>query len=375
MVAALSMLAIVAGCGKHQVVSTDASTELAPDVDGASLGLPERAPALLADPPSSPAPAPARATGCTAGLPCARRVSCDAARCPREPAWAIEELALGGTFACARYANGGVWCAGTEVAAVAGVKNVSRLVAGSGSHACVLSEGAVLCWGVGESGQLGNGRLESTATPERVRGLADATIIAAGNSHSCAATKTGGVMCWGKNDEGQLGDGTKENRVEPVAVKGVTKVKALALGFRQSCAVKADGGIVCWGRQGGPKGEPRTIAGLALVDELTAMRTDTCARSARTVSCFGTIFGREPSAIPELSSSTHIASDGYDVCGLRSGGRVTCFNAARRESYELDQGAGSPGAKLLAGGTCVIRSDDAVACTKLSVMASKLEQL
>jgi alpha-tubulin suppressor-like RCC1 family protein len=58
------------------------------------------------------------------------------------------------------------------------------------------------------------------ATSEVV-GLTDVIHVAAGGWHVCAALSTGTVSCWGLNNTGQLGDGTSTNRSIPVQVLNV----------------------------------------------------------------------------------------------------------------------------------------------------------
>ena len=76
-------------------------------------------------------------------------------------------------------------------AAVAPVGTVA-LSAGT-SHTCALTEaGGILCWGLGDRGQLGNGAGTTSARPVPVSGFgSDAVAVAAGRFHSCGLT-TGG---------------------------------------------------------------------------------------------------------------------------------------------------------------------------------------
>ncbi|KAK6633110.1 hypothetical protein RUM43_012854 [Polyplax serrata] len=74
-------------------------------------------------------------------------------------------------------------------------------------HTLILTEsGCVLSFGNGSRGQLGNGALNSTATPVQVGPLEGLKIIkiAAGNWHSCAITDAGDLCTWGWNNFGQL---------------------------------------------------------------------------------------------------------------------------------------------------------------------------
>jgi serine/threonine-protein kinase len=79
-------------------------------------------------------------------------------------------------------------------------------------HACALRRsGRISCWGRNEFGAVG----DDTMGPSTVRlnaadalGIDDAVGLALGGAHSCARLRNGGVLCWGVNNYGQLGDGT-----------------------------------------------------------------------------------------------------------------------------------------------------------------------
>jgi alpha-tubulin suppressor-like RCC1 family protein len=62
---------------------------------------------------------------------------------------------------------------------------------------------------------------DDSATPVAVVSLPAVTEIAGGGFHTCAAGEDGAVLCWGSNDSGQLGDGTTTNRSMPMPVAGV----------------------------------------------------------------------------------------------------------------------------------------------------------
>jgi len=81
-----------------------------------------------------------------------------------------------------------------------------------------METGGVRCWGLNNSGQLGDGTNTSNYTTGDV--LTGVRAIAAGYSHTCALMETGGVRCWGANLYGQLGDGGGPVRSTPVQVVG-----------------------------------------------------------------------------------------------------------------------------------------------------------
>ena len=75
-------------------------------------------------------------------------------------------------------------------AAGAAVPTGPGSVAAGGAHACALAAGqTVKCWGLNNSGQLGNGKSGNgliSKTPVSVVGLKSAIAVTAGDSHSCA---------------------------------------------------------------------------------------------------------------------------------------------------------------------------------------------
>jgi hypothetical protein len=101
---------------------------------------------------------------------------------------------------------------------VVGVSDaVEVVVAGGGfrtSTACALeSDGDVLCWGHGASGELGR-RVPGSLVAAPVDGLDDATSIAATNGTFCANSASRGLVCWGDDWLGSLGRGA----VRPVTI-------------------------------------------------------------------------------------------------------------------------------------------------------------
>ena len=75
------------------------------------------------------------------------------------------------------------------------------------------------CWGMGTSGQLGNGNTASSALPVQVLGLTEATQVTGGESHTCALA-SGQVWCWGDDSNGALGNGVSSGTAAvPVQVQ------------------------------------------------------------------------------------------------------------------------------------------------------------
>ena len=100
-----------------------------------------------------------------------------------------------------------------------GLSSGSFAFLGGGTHFCVLTFAfAAKCWGNNGYGQLGNGTTANQSVQVQVSGLAsNITAITAGGYHTCALTASGVAKCWGLNDSGQLGNGT--NLTSPTAVE------------------------------------------------------------------------------------------------------------------------------------------------------------
>ncbi len=128
------------------------------------------------------------------------------------------------------------------------------MVASAERSTCALTRtGSVLCWGANEVGQLGNGAPSSNPNPAPivVSNLTDATALWAGRRHACAVRKSGAVVCWGAGSRGQLGDGQSRGDAgaQPsfVSVSGITNAIGVGAGGEHSCAPTKTNAVLCWG--------------------------------------------------------------------------------------------------------------------------------
>src|SRR5256886_112853 len=240
--------------------------------------------------------------------------------------------------------------------AVRGLTTATRVVTGD-SHTCaLLGDGTVQCWGVGDSGQRGDGTFNNISTvPVAVVGLSNAVAVAARGYHSCALLGDGTVWCWGRNVDGQLGNGTRApvdcspgscGSSTPVRVGGITGAAAVIAGGYHTCALFGDGTAQCWGRNDdGQLGDgtfttsstPVPVGGLTGAAAVSGGFYHTCALLGDgTVQCWGrnaegqlgdgtTIGSRVPGRVAGLPSATAVSGGFQHTCALLSDGTVQCW--------------------------------------------------
>ena len=198
----------------------------------------------------------------------------------------LTQIVAGTNFTCALSTAGAVYCWGlgtsgqlgdstnassdvpVAVTATSGTPlygvTVTEIDAGSASVCALSSAGAVYCWGLGTSGQLGDGTTTSSDVPVAVTATSGTplyqvtvTQISAGGSSVCALSSAGVVYCWGRGTSGQLGNGTATSSDVPVAVTATSgtplyqvTVTQISVGGSSVCAVSSTGVAYCWGAGG-----------------------------------------------------------------------------------------------------------------------------
>jgi Regulator of chromosome condensation (RCC1) repeat len=116
-----------------------------------------------------------------------------------------------------------------------------KIVVGGRAACAVMSDATVRCWGGNANGQLGNGTLQSSATPvaPAIRGVIDLVL---NDDLVCGLIDDSSVMCWGK-----LGFGKTVGMSSPVAVPGVRGIVRIFAVDGAACGTDKGGALVCWG--------------------------------------------------------------------------------------------------------------------------------
>ena len=126
----------------------------------------------------------------------------------------------------------------------------SIITAGEGHTCAITPADGLRCWGWNDSGQLGDGTFADSNVPVNVIDVLASTVIdlTAGIKHTCALLANSEVICWGLNDSGQLGNGTTTNSNVPVLVQGLQgRIVAIDGGAKFTCAQSDTDEVFCWG--------------------------------------------------------------------------------------------------------------------------------
>jgi alpha-tubulin suppressor-like RCC1 family protein len=124
-------------------------------------------------------------------------------------------------------------------------------------HTCaLLASGEVRCWGENYDGQLGYPLLDSLSDPTSLAAIEPVNVggkvvdIALGSSHTCALLEDGAVKCWGSGNSGTLGYGSPKDVRDPSEVGEIElggRATAIAAGSSHTCAVLEGKRVRCWG--------------------------------------------------------------------------------------------------------------------------------
>lgn len=281
------------------------------------------------------------------------------------PGGSLTEIDLGDLLSCAVNRRGDAFCWGNDLSgqlgdgtdglpfkttpvAVSGGFRYRSISAG-GHHVCgVAAHGAVLCWGAGTSGQLGNGVLADVDVPGPVSSAMTWQSVSAGESHTCGIAAGGAALCWGEGSDGQRGDGTNTaNVATPVAVAGALIFSTVSAGVFHTCGVTTSNQGYCWGRgangqlgdgNAAPSNVPVLVAGGLSFASITVGVAHSCGMTTGGQAyCWGNGLEGElgtgnqpaiqPTPVPVSGALTfdELASGHNHVCGLDRRGSAFCW--------------------------------------------------
>lgn len=233
-----------------------------------------------------------------------------------------------------------------------------QVAAGDTATCARWSDGRVACWGTLNLGHTpGAGPSDPQPTPRFITGISHAIDLSVGARHACAVVLGGQVLCWGVNNHGELGDGSRISRSEPRPASGLSNVVEVAAGASVTCAITQARELYCWGRNHwGVLGRPSTGAG-AVADATTPTRVTTSLAGLLHVA-----LGSESACV--------IAAEGRVYCWSSSvlgGRRVARLPTAPSpgQAARLHKVAGVGPARMLGLGVwhaCALRDDDTVRC-------------
>ena len=125
--------------------------------------------------------------------------------------------------------------------------NVLRISAGASHMLAVTNSGEVYAWGLGTSGQLGQGNTNSYSYAVKVLDengveyLNNIIDVNAGANHSLALDKDGNVYAWGKGGNYQLGNYATANQTLPIKMLDTYNIVKMSAGTEYTTLLRGDG--------------------------------------------------------------------------------------------------------------------------------------
>lgn len=186
----------------------------------------------------------------------------------------ITKMALGGHHTCAYSPGNGLYCWGWNPYGQVGDGSSSgsnRLypvrvytssfdnLALGGAHSCITTTTTttyVRCWGLNDSGNLGNGsssnQYTAGGTTITVSISSNARLVAGGKTTCVWQDNAPRAYCWGHNLSGKIGNNSTSNRYYPTFIANNGSLNGrnivdMSIGEAHTCALDSLGRAHCWG--------------------------------------------------------------------------------------------------------------------------------
>lgn len=222
----------------------------------------------------------------------------------------------------------------------------ARHVSAGEYHACATDyvTSALYCWGLGSSGQLGNGATFDSLVPLQVRSTQKFAGVRTGAVSTCAVSHGVDLFCFGDNFDGVLADGTDQGQSLPVLTASSVRSFSMSSSY---VVANTTAGLFAWGgNTNGQLGLGDASLGMAVRTEsfvgsmeyidIAAGYSHTCAMDAvtRFLHCAGNnqdsrlgIPGEQRTTFTLVSSTRfQQLSAGYDrTCGITTLGELHCW--------------------------------------------------
>ncbi len=205
-------------------------------------------------------------------------------------------------------------------------------VVACGAHhsTCISRRGELFSWGLGRSGELGQGRWTLVEVPSpRQCPLPHVRIVsvACGSSHTLAIGESGSLWSCGRNSFGQLGIGGvgDSNRLQMVQNLPGARIVSAAAGSQHSVALASDGSLFTWGDGSSGQLGHSQLHGMAMVaqNNVQLLLPQKIARL-------------DPGNLPPDSRVTAVSAGKFHTMALTVGGSILAFG--RNESGCLGLG-------------------------------------
>jgi len=245
--------------------------------------------------------------------------------------------------------------------------NEIKSITGGLYHTCgLLSNGSMMCWGLNNDGQIGDGSTTQRLNPVFVNSTESFISITTGKYHTCGVLGNGSAMCWGQNTYGEIGDGTNgTDRLNPVFVNSTESFVSITAKNYHTCGLLGNGSMMCWGKNdygqigngsaGGKALNPVFVNTSESFVSISAGREHTCGLLGNgSMMCWGfntdgqigngdQIQQNNPVFVNTSESFVSIGAGQYHTCGVLGNGIAMCWG----NNIYGQIGNGSSGADVL----------------------------